>query len=502
MTEAAASENLKAARGSNSERALEAMIIKFGKDAKANTGADNAANDLRNFLNSSPELKKQYLQAIEKGSLTRFETLPYTTSASATYDDTKKSIALSPGILQNVARGNQKDRAELTFTMAHEIQHAFNSNQAIKSREEFQNGVKALASSNKSPHDYTQLIKNYTASDSRNESSAHINGFNAMVTLAKKDNKNPGLKELYETNPGRMGDFIIKDESKKPPYSLKPGLSLNADMTMPASNQNIKSMGVYYYGKSATDQKLGPNGNLDYKSLIAVNAIDFIMQEERKQNKGATVRMDLQSLGLSSSRVGPELYFPNAKTPPFQFVDGSSGQLNRVQFSPSQERIRTPSPERSPERQKPDQLSEAIIQNPSVNTPQLTALNGNEIKKSLTNDQHANLYQQAFELIGKNSAQLGISNSQAHETAAFNLSSKSLIEGLTRIDQVLASTKGNGDLFAVQTGQTREHTQRTHIDTQSLQQPVEKMTSQVQQHLQQQPETQIQALKTNTNLTL
>jgi hypothetical protein len=502
MTETTTSENLKAARSSNPERALEAMIVKFGRDAKTSTGADNAANDLRSFLNSSPELKKQYLQAIEKGSLTKIETLPYTTSASATYDDTKKSIALSPGILQSAARGNQKDRAELTFTMAHEIQHAFNSNQAIKSREEFHNGVKAIAGSNKSPHDYTQLIKNYTASDSRNESSAHIAGFNAMVSLAKKDNKNPGLKELYEINPGRMGDFMIKDESKKPPYALKPGLSLNADMTMPASDQNIKAMGVYYYGKSAKDQKLGPNSNLDYKSLIAVDAINFIMQEERKHHKGATVRMDLESLGLSSSRVGPELYFPNTKTPAFQYIDGSRGQQTPAQFSPSQERIPTPSPERTPQRQKPDQLSEALIENQPANTAQLAALHNNEIKKSLSNDQHANLYQQAFELIGKNSAQLGISNSQAHETAAFNLSGKSFMEGLSRIDQVLASTKGNGDLFAVQTSQTREHTLRSHIDAQNLQQPIEKMAAQLQQHREQQPETQTQALKTNTPLTV
>jgi hypothetical protein len=502
MIETTASENLKAARSSNSERALEAMIVRFGKDAKANTGIDNAANDLRSLLNSAPELKKQFLQAIEKGSLSKFEVLPYATNAAATYGYTDKSIALSPGILQNAARGNQKDRVELIFLMGHEIQHAFNSTQTIKSREEFQNGVKALAGSNKSPHDYTQLIKNYTASDSRNESSAHIGGFNALVSVVKQGNKSPGLKELYEIHPGRMGDFIIKDESKKPPYSLKPGLSLNADMTMPASNQNIKAMGAYFYGKSATEQKLGPNANLDYKSFIAVDAINFIIQEERKQNKGAAVRMDLQSLGLSSSRVGPELYFPNSKSPPFKYIDGSSGQQTPAQFSPSQERIPTPSPERSPERQKPDQLSEAIIQNPSVNTPQLTALSGNEIKKSLTNDQHANLYQQAFELIGKSSAQLGISNSHAHETAAFNLSSKSLMEGLNRIDQVLPSTKGNGDVFAVQTSQTREHTLRSHIDSQSLLQPVEKTAAQLQQYLQPQPEAQTQALKTYTHSTL
>jgi type VI protein secretion system component VasK len=63
---------------------------------------------------------------------------------------------------------------------------------------------------------------------------------------------------------------------------------------------------------------------------------------------------------------------------------------------------------------------------------------------------------------------------------------------------VVASTKNNGDLFAVQSGQPQEHNQRAHVDAKSLQQPVGQNLAQLQQQVEQQSQTLAQQPKVNT----
>ena len=58
-----------------------------------------------------------------------------------------------------------------------------------------------------------------------------------------------------------MDDFIDVDRSHFPPtYAMKPNLTVNADLTMPATVPNIEGMGRNYFDHSGG---LGHNGNSD-----------------------------------------------------------------------------------------------------------------------------------------------------------------------------------------------------------------------------------------------
>jgi hypothetical protein len=531
-----------------SPQRLDAMITKFGADNKNEVAAEN----LRQLLNKSPELKESYIQAVKNGELTGFTA---SNNSISQFTASSSTISLPLNLLEK-AGTDKNARNELAYSLGRNNQLAYEySPSQDKSFNALIASANTLASNSTKtndgklvPHDYTKTVGDFIDADRAIVGRSNIVAYNSVVEQVKKDNPNPTLKDVYEASPppnGKMGNFIAKDETQTPPtYRLKEGLQVNQDMSL---NLTATSMGkttehsnVNVVGKIFHDLSPAP-GVASPKTEAAAVAIRFISNAESQNKTGAEVRINMAQLGLNETAVNQSL---SERTPSLRYTDTSNGQNKPSDFSPFSPSPVTPGYQAPQIAGKPTDLqnlsraetaqtdtsngklmqSDQLVSartgtdqsptkpfidqpfqtstgstsaiKPMLNNETVTSLY-NEPTKPFVNQQHANLYQQAFDLLGKNPSQFGITNVQAHETAAYNLSSKSLGEGLGKIDTIVASTKNNGDLFAVQNGQSQEFNQRAHVEAKSLQQPIGQNVAQLQEQVEQQSQTQTQQAKVN-----
>ncbi len=314
------------------EEKLEKILKAF---EAGDTKTDHPGKNLRELLEKSPDLKARILDSVDKGHLEKFALLPAGANAGGTYSPDTKTIELPREFLKKA----DKDKAaasELVFVMGHEIQHSFNSTVSDKATDAFVKGVETIAKG-PGPHDYTSTVKTLIQNYREDEAGAHIGGFNAVSSQVLKNNPKAGLKELYNENPGRMGDFIERG-GKAPAftYALKPGLTIEADMTLKSSAENVKAMGKHYFDQPPSSARLGTKGNQDYPNYYgewAVNVIkDFEKQalaDAKKLDPKAVapeVKLNLKEIGLDKALLDTTLKYTD--TSPKKPISLAPGQLD------------------------------------------------------------------------------------------------------------------------------------------------------------------------------
>lgn len=322
------------------EQKLDKIIKDFGN---ANKTANNSpGDDLAKLLEVSPDLKKRILDSVDKGYLTQFQALPANSGTGGSYDPSAKAINVPMNVLQK-ASTSERDKGELIFVMGHEIQHSFNAAATKKITQDFLDGTKVLATSKASPHDYTKVTEDFIQASRKDEASAHIGGFNAIASQARKDNPKATLEDIYSTAPGRMQDFItVSGTPGNYNYVMKPGLTVDADMSMPYSKDNVAAMGKYYFDKSAKESMLGSNHNLDYTNFYGSWAVNVAGNNEKAyqdyyhkiDKKYATpeVQFDMKRLGLQQDLINQNVKFSDNKA--FSYVDTSDGKKKAATFDP------------------------------------------------------------------------------------------------------------------------------------------------------------------------
>ncbi len=298
------------------ETRLEKILADF--ETANDTATDKPGKNLRALLDQSPDLKGRILDSVRKGHLEKFELLPAGANAGGSYDADDKTIEL-PGDKLKKSGKDKAAAAELVFVMGHEIQHSFNSTVSDKAIDAFIKDVQKTAKG-PGPHDYTNAVKIYIQMNRDDEASAHIGGFNAIASQVMKDNPKAGLKEIYNTHPARMEDFI--DRSGKAPafsYALKPGLTLEADNTLKESPENVKAMGKHYFDQPPSSARLGAKANQDYPNYYGEWAVNVINDAEKQALADAKkldpkavapeVRLNLKEIGLDKALMDTGLTF-------------------------------------------------------------------------------------------------------------------------------------------------------------------------------------------------
>ena len=312
------------------ETKLEKILTDFetANDTKTQTPGKN----LRALLDQSPDLKERIVDSVAKGHLEKFELLPKGENAGGSYSPDDKAISLPVDEL-NKAGKSKASAAELVFVMGHEIQHSFNSTVADKGYSDFTTAVDKMAKG-PGPHDYTAAVKTFIQVNRDDEAGAHIGGFNAISSQVMKDNPAAGLKELYNAHPGRMEDFI--DRGGKAPaftYALKPGLTIESDMTLRDSPENVKAMGKYYFDQPPSSAGLGAKGNQDYPNYYGEWAVNVINDAEKQALADAKkldpkavapeVQLNLKEIGLDKALMDTGLKYTD--TTPKKPIDVSAG---------------------------------------------------------------------------------------------------------------------------------------------------------------------------------
>ncbi|WP_024889088.1 hypothetical protein [Luteimonas huabeiensis] len=242
--------------------------------------AQHHVGNLRGILEGSPALADRFDAAVAQGHLKQLAPLAHA-NAGGEYDPASKTIRLPLGKLDT-----PPNAGDLTFVMGHELQHAFNAEAVRQASAAFSKQVEDVASSSGAVHDYTPATADMLAAHRRNEASAEIAGWNAIVSRLRVTNPTPTLADIHGAGRGRMMDFIdVGGTSQNPTHTLKPGLSLSSDMTMPATPENLEAMGRHYFDKPPRQPGgLGPQGSADYANYYAASLVSFVAQRERHHN--------------------------------------------------------------------------------------------------------------------------------------------------------------------------------------------------------------------------
>lgn len=250
-------------------------------------GHKDMAKGIEQIMSLSPDLKARTLETIRDGHLRSYSDQAVNGAGSASYQVSDGSIRVAPRF-----DGYDHTYMETMFMLGHETEHA-------RSMKGVNYGVTRLApeieriarSDGPGPRDYTDAVNAFAERTRAEEGRAHIGGFNAIASYVIND-RHPKpehlLRELYETHPARMGDFIEKTSVGVPAtYALKPGLALGPDGLMPYSAQNIDAMKVYYADKA----QLGAP-HMNYRQDSIQFATDMIRSTERVMAESEMVNRD------------------------------------------------------------------------------------------------------------------------------------------------------------------------------------------------------------------
>jgi len=278
------------------------IVASFGQQPGV---AQDHLNNLKAALNASPALIDQINDAVAQGHLKQIAPLT-NPNAGGEYDPQNQAMRLPLAKLTTPPAGPgsnkiaQENAGEITFVLGHELQHGFNRAATRQAYTDFAKDVRQIAKDDPAPRDYTAPTGVLLAQNRRDEATAEIAGWNAVVSRVKSTNANPSLQDIYEAQPSRMKDFIDVAGNK---YTLKPNLALNTDLSLSATPANVEAMGQNYFDKAPRSPGgLGPRGNSDYANYYGRSPVSFVAQTERHYHPSQPGAAAPQ-MGLNLSRL-------------------------------------------------------------------------------------------------------------------------------------------------------------------------------------------------------
>lgn len=282
--------------------------------------AAERAKNLRELLECSPELKTQMQSAFEQGFIEKIEYMPEGANAGGAFSKERKSLRLKLDALDPFVF--KKNDPELVFTLGHEVRHALNTPLKDDAIGKTMAEAEKIAKKPGPTHDYTLIVAKYIQDYRVEEASAHIAGFNTLVSKLRNDNpqSTPTLPQIYRALPGRAADFIDRiGAAPKFEYRIKQGLTLDKNMRMPHSEGNLAAMGRYYFDKPPTEARLGYFGNQDYRHYYGDQVLSRIGEIEKSAlrpgeagssiSEAPTITINLKQLGLQKSLLASNLNF-------------------------------------------------------------------------------------------------------------------------------------------------------------------------------------------------
>ena len=334
------------------------------------------ATNLRLAISSSPLLIEAMNKSVSDGHLRSLTSIHSGTHTGAQYDGHSKAVRISTALLLPDDNGGFK-KEETVFVLAHEIQHGFNYASKAKALSEFERNAKLVASSKDPVHDYTGVILDFLAATRRDEAVAEIAGWNAVVSSINAAKPEVELKDVFESTVYRMQDFVDKSSSRNGAHTYLPkaNLLLKQDLSMDFSADNIEGMSKNFFDRPAKQSNLGDLGNSDYATYYGAPAIEFCIAQERANSRlfgePATMRIDLEALGLSEKLLEeeginlgrdkrPQRYIDGgAERSPLRYFDHTQGGPNDHRYVPPPDQV----PDTAPQADILDRFLDALANN-------------------------------------------------------------------------------------------------------------------------------------------
>lgn len=425
--------------------------------------ARHSRERLEHAIEASPVLKTMLQRAIADGALDRFTFGDAPDGAGGSYSPGDRSM--------NLNASSFRTESNLVFVLGHETQHALSLQgqaapyqtaltAAIAQRADLAAPLASLAA----PRDYTDVVRDVVEGTRREEAQAHIGGFNALASYVRHErhlDRAPTLKELYQTEPGRMSDFINVSGLIFKDYALKPGLAREADGSMALSDGNIDRMKVYYADKFPGT--FGDNGLMDYRNQAIHGAWQEIHAAERTYVDHHATLAATAATGIDGQLAPGYAPLHHAYSIDFATLGASPAVLKFpgngvVEVTDTMHAFATRQQSGMPMsnqelqgiREAVDPLRTAVVPTPEANRAlnRRVAIDAPPDPGAASAPEPALLQQarQAMEKLGPNG---GLADGTAFGNAAATLAAAAQKDGLTAIDHVVKSVDGER-LIAVQ----------------------------------------------------
>ena len=298
------------------EPSLDRMLEKFETDHDDGTGW---TRHLREAIAAAPVLRENLERAVREQHLFGFALSHPSAPENNAYSPSDGTMLLNEETIR-AARPGSPHVGELVFALGHETDHALRRIENAASRKAFHDVANRIVQTFDVPyHDYTAPLRDMLEARRTDEAKAHLAGYSAHHSWVVANNPHASLDDIHASLPGRMDDFIVVHPAGDSTYcALKPGLENENFFShdLGQSESNVEAMKRYYYDKAATEARLGPNRNLDYRHHDAAQFMDLIDENDRfihrrgtdVRNAGAPrVVVDLDALGLDAARLETRL---------------------------------------------------------------------------------------------------------------------------------------------------------------------------------------------------
>lgn len=273
------------------QRRLDLILADF--EQRTRTESTHPGRNFSAILEDSPELRAQFLLAVEKGRLLKLEAKSDPRFLGS-YDYENGSLSLSIEQLSNADPNSANEDAKeevnfVRFTAGHEIDHAVSREEMVKLVQRFRDQAAAIANG-PSPHDYTSAVKEYNHGCRKREASAEIAGFNAVAAQVRHENPSATLEDVYIAD-GGASNYIEEDENSPPNYSVRPGLHIKADLQLDV-DKSLEAMAKLFY-----DNNPGyPARNIDW-AFAEIYRQEAIAQAANPSRPFPEIRINVEDFG-------------------------------------------------------------------------------------------------------------------------------------------------------------------------------------------------------------
>lgn len=294
----------------------QAVITAFGTQPGV---TQDHVNNLQTVINASPALIDQINDAVAQGHLKRI--VPLTNlHAGGEYHGKNGEMHLPLAKLATPPPNQTFDTGEVTFVLGHELQHGLNHAATMQAYRDFMKDARQAA---KTDHDYTDEIGKLLAANRRDEASAEIAGWNAIISRVKITNPTPTMKDILGQT-SRTSDFIDVSKTSPITYTLKPNLTLNPDFTLSPTPANLEAMGKNFFDKAPVDARLGHLGNSDYPNHYGAWPIQEAAKLERQHNPNPQMTINLSQLRLDEKLLEENGINLGTNQQPMPYYDSST----------------------------------------------------------------------------------------------------------------------------------------------------------------------------------
>jgi hypothetical protein len=238
------------------------VVVGFGQQAGV---TPLRAKQLEYLVDHTSYLIDQVNHAVATGNLHGFVPQDPSVKAGGTYQPTTRQITVPVEMLDNPG--------DAVFVLGHEVQHALNRPAVDRARQQFPLDVhqKVLQGS----RDYTEPAANLMAAQRRDEASANLAGWNALVSHVRSYDPNASMAHIAAQT-WRTQDVVQVQNGN---YVARPDIGLQADASALFTAANIEGMAKNFVDKP--NSGLGHHGDSDYANYYGAAAVSNVCQAHR-----------------------------------------------------------------------------------------------------------------------------------------------------------------------------------------------------------------------------